>query len=125
MLREVVDEYCLRRRVFLEDCLQGRPLGPLIGEDARVEPVLQQLRLAHLLPLVDEVGQDHHVGMLAQRSDALDRAGDRRLAVHFGVEKSPELLPYFFGGKDFARFLPAQRGSEIIAFHAELDPLRL
>ena len=86
--------------------------------------MVDQLRPAHFLALVDEIGEDHDIGVFAQRGDPFDRAGDRRLAMHFGIEEAAQLAPDFLGREDLAAVLPAQRLGEIVAFHAEFDALR-
>lgn len=87
MLRQIIDEDRLGRIVFVEDLLQRRSLGPLVRENARIQAMVGQLLGAHLLALVDEVGQDDDIGFFAKRVDPFDRTGDWRLPVHFGVEE--------------------------------------
>jgi hypothetical protein len=84
----------------------------------------EQLLAPPLLPLVDEIGQDHDVGMVRQGVDRLERAFDRLLAIHLGIEESTQQRPDLFLRHDFARSTPRQRIAEI-AVHPEIHGVLL
>ena len=123
VLGEIVDEQRAGGRIFVDDRLQRRTLGALVGEDAGIDPDLGELFGARIAVVVDEVRQDHHVGLLGKRIDPLDRADDGHLRVHLVVEEEAQHLPDIGRGEQLAALLPAQRFGEIVAFEVEADAL--
>ncbi len=119
VLRQVVDEQRAGRRVFIEDRLQRRTLRPLIGEHPRVDPDIGELLRAHISAMIVEVGQDHHVGVLADRVDTGDGTRDRLLAVHLGIEEPVEQAPDLVHRHRAAILGIAQSVGEIGIVHAE------
>ncbi len=96
VLRQIVDEGDPARGVFLHDPLDRRALGPLIGVDLDIEPVPGQLLAARLGPVIEQVRQDHHIGLVRQAAHGLDRARNRHLPVHLGIEERTEQAPDLF-----------------------------
>ncbi len=87
MLGQIIDKYGSRRAIFRDDALQGRPLWPKIGIDLEAKAMVAQLAHAVFPVLVADVGQHHHIGMLAQRGHGVHCAGNGVLAVHLGIEE--------------------------------------
>ena len=58
----------------------------MVGKNACVDAMIRQLPRAIVAPLVEQVRQDHDVAMLGQPVDTMDRAVDRHLAMHLGIE---------------------------------------
>ena len=105
-------------------CRAG-PFGPWLVNTPGLDPDIAQLLRAGMLAVIVEVGEDHHVGVLGQPCDTLDRARDRLLAVHLGIEKAVEQPPDFRPGDRRAGILMRQRRGKIISGHREVDPMSL
>ena len=123
MLRQIVDEDRAAGRIFLDDGLQCRALWPLVGEDPRIDTVARQLLESHLAVLVCKVRQDNDVGMFGQDPHRIDGAGDRRLAMHFGIEETAQHAPDVLFPDLFPRLFPAHCLAEIMPDELEFDTL--
>ena len=80
-----------------------------------------KLAATRLLAMIEQIGQHHHVGLLRQVAHGVDRARDRRLAVHFGIEEQVEQAPDLILSDRFAAIGTAQRLPEIMAIHRKDD----
>ena len=125
VLGKVVDEDRVGGLIFIQDGLQRRALGSLIGKNPRLDPDIAQLIGSGELAVVTQIGQDHHIGMLAQPFDPLHRADNRLLAVHFGIEKEIEQAPDIARLNQFSGGAMLERLAEIIASHRKIDAMRL
>ncbi len=90
LVAQIVDEHRDAWLVLLQYPAQRLALAALVAVNRRIDTDCFQLRRAGSGAVIQEVGQDHHIGDTLQPVDGLDRAVDRLLLPHFGVEKSVE-----------------------------------
>jgi len=73
-----------------------------------------------VMPLCD-IGEHHDVRDLAQAADRLHRARDRRLAMHFRIEKADQQFPDQRALQRLAAVLVTQSLCKAALAHVEMD----
>ena len=73
MLGQIVNEDCPAGLPFLKDRCQRRAFGPLIGIDRDIDTEFAQLFRAFATPFIEQIGQNHDIGLFADGADRLPR----------------------------------------------------
>jgi hypothetical protein len=75
--------------------------------------------------VIEQIGEDNNIGMFAQPVKAFDRAINRLLAVHLGIEKAVEQVPHLTALDNGAIMLVAQRLAPIAVDEVKMDMMRV
>lgn len=125
LVRQIVDKNRHAGGIVCNDPRERLALAALVGDDREVDPDGAQLFGAGGLEIVGQVGQDHDVGLGANRIHCLHCAVDRALARHFAPEEILEQGPDIGAGNQFAGRLVAQGIGKIAQIEVEMDVMRL
>ena len=121
LMPKIVDEYGNTGFIFVQNPAKRFALTALVAIDWRVDANGLQLLGPWPGAVVEQIGEDDDIGMFAQPVEAFDRAVNRLLAVHFGIEKSVEQIPDPTAFNDCAIMLVAQRFTPVTMDKVEMD----
>ena len=124
LVRQIIDKDCHAGSVVGNDPGKRLALAALVGNDREIDANRAQLLSSGDPEIIGQVGEDHDIGLGADRVYRVDRPVDSALSRHFGAEEALEQWPDIGAGYQFARRLVAQRIGKIAKVEVEMDVMR-